>query len=159
MRFHDEDRCRGLRQEFATVLDDHFSIAVGKESEMANLDEPARQDMQEEPSDELHRVERRLLNLIAVLRISPTEAHSAILQAEQSSIGNRHSMGVSRQVPQHLLWSAERGFDIDHPFLLLQRRQKILKTEGVGEFPDTPIELQAIISECLLQVSHKLAAK
>jgi len=41
---------------------------------MPDLDEPERQDMQEEPSDEFNRLHFRLFRLIAVLRISPPEA-------------------------------------------------------------------------------------
>ena len=51
-----------------------FRIAIGKESKMPVLDEPARQDLQEEPSDEFNRLHFRLFRLIAVLRISPPEA-------------------------------------------------------------------------------------
>lgn len=65
---------------------------------MPDLDEPARQDMQEEPSDELYRFHCHLFRLIAVLRISPAEADAAILQAQQSSVGNGDTMGVSSQI-------------------------------------------------------------
>ena len=61
------------------VLDHLLSIAVGKESEMSDLYEPAGQHMQKEPSDELDRVQCHLFNLIVVLRVSPTEADPAIL--------------------------------------------------------------------------------
>ena len=159
VQFHDEDCYGGWRQELPTALDHHFSTAVGKESKMPDLDEPARQDMQEEPSDELHRFQCHLFRLIAVLRISPAEADAAILQAQQSSVGNGDTMGVSSQIPQNLFWPAERRLGIDDPFLVLQRRQLFLKADRVGEFPDAPVEFQAIFSKCLFQVGKQLAAK
>jgi hypothetical protein len=51
--FHDDSFRRGWRQESSTVLDHLLSIAVGKESEMSDLYEPAGEHMQEEPADEL----------------------------------------------------------------------------------------------------------
>jgi hypothetical protein len=61
------------------VLDHLFTIAVGKESEMSDLDETAREHMKEEPVDELRRLQGQLLRLIVVLRVSPPEADATIL--------------------------------------------------------------------------------
>ena len=57
VRFHDEGLHSGWRKEFTAVLDHRLSIAVGKESEMADLHKAARQDMQKEPPDEFERVQ------------------------------------------------------------------------------------------------------
>jgi hypothetical protein len=77
---HDENLCRGWRQEFAAVLDHLFAIAVGKESEMSDLDETAGEHVKEEAADELRRLQGRLLHLIVVLRVSPAEVDATILQ-------------------------------------------------------------------------------
>jgi hypothetical protein len=63
------------------MLDHLLSIAVGKESKMSDLYEPAREHMQEEPSNKLDRLQLHLFNLIVVLRVSPAEADPIILQA------------------------------------------------------------------------------
>ena len=55
MRLHHEGLCRGWRQEYAAAPEHLLSIAVGKESEMSDLDEAAGEHMQEEPADELDR--------------------------------------------------------------------------------------------------------
>ncbi len=52
-----DDLCGRWRQEFAAVSDDRFAIAVEKESEMSDLDEPAGEHVQEEPAYEVDRVE------------------------------------------------------------------------------------------------------
>jgi len=55
---HDEGlHSCGWWQEFTAVLDHRLSIAVGKESEMADLHKTDRQDMQKEPPDKFGRVE------------------------------------------------------------------------------------------------------
>jgi hypothetical protein len=77
--FYDHGLRRGWRQESAAVLDHFVSIAVGKESEMSDLYEPAGEHMQEEAADELDRLQRHLFPLIVVLRVSPAEADPAIL--------------------------------------------------------------------------------
>ena len=56
-RLHDEDLCWGWRQEFSAVLDHLIAIAVGKESEMSDLDEAAGEHMQGETADELDRLQ------------------------------------------------------------------------------------------------------
>ena len=56
-RLHEEDLCRGWRKKFAAVLDHLLAIAIGKESEMSDLDEAAREHMQEEAADELDRIQ------------------------------------------------------------------------------------------------------
>jgi hypothetical protein len=54
---HDNRFHRAWRQEIAAVLDDFLPIAVGKESEMSDLYEPAGKHMQQEPSDELYGIQ------------------------------------------------------------------------------------------------------
>jgi len=109
-------------QEFPAELNHGLAIAVRKEAEMPDLYKATGENVQEKAADELHRVQGHLFDLIVVLRISPSKAHAAILKAQQPPIGNRHSMGVSRQIPQDLLRSAERRLGVDHPFLLVQGR-------------------------------------
>ena len=43
-------------------------------------------------------------------------------------------MGVPRQIAEHLFWSAEWGFGVDHPFLIFQGRDQPLKANPAGQF-------------------------
>jgi len=63
------------------VLDHLLAIAIGKESEMSDLNEPAGEHMKEEATDELGRLQGHLFHLIVVLRVSPAEMDLAIFQA------------------------------------------------------------------------------
>ena len=109
-------------QEFPAELNQGLAIAVRKKAKMPDLHKAAGQNVQEKAADELHGVEGHLFDLIVALRISPSKAHATTLKAQQPPIGNRHSMGVSRQIAQDLLRSAERRLGVDHPFLLVQGR-------------------------------------
>ena len=64
-------------QQHTAVLNQCRPVAIGKEPEVPNLDEPAGEHMQEESADKLDRIERRLFNVIAVLRIPPTKVNTA----------------------------------------------------------------------------------
>src|SRR5438309_9956579 len=126
---------------------------------MSDLYKPAGQHMQKEPADELDRVQCHLFNLIVVLRVSPTEADPSILQAEQSSVGNGYSVGVSCQIPQDLLWATKRGLGVNHPFPVTERGRELRKTDWVGEFSKLSIELQVVRSKRLFQISEELTTK
>ena len=53
-------------QEFPAPLDHSLPMAVGEEAEMPDLHKATGKHMEEEAPDELHRIERHLLDLIAV---------------------------------------------------------------------------------------------
>jgi hypothetical protein len=82
MRLHHEDLRRTWRQKLTTVLDHLLAVAVGEESKMSDLDEAARKHMKEEATDKLDRLQGHLFDLIAVLRVSPTEMDLAIFQVQ-----------------------------------------------------------------------------
>jgi hypothetical protein len=79
---HHEDLCRGWRQKFAAVLDHLLAAAVGKKSKMSDLDEAAGEHMKEEAPDKLDVLQGHLFDLVAVLRVSPTEMDLVIFQVQ-----------------------------------------------------------------------------
>jgi hypothetical protein len=82
MRLHHQDLCRGWGQEFAAVLDHLLATAVGEESKMSDLDEAAGEHMKEEAPDKLDVLQGHLFDLVAVLRVSPTEMDLVIFQVQ-----------------------------------------------------------------------------
>ena len=68
-------------------------------------------------------------------------------------------MGVPRQIPEHLFWSAERRFGVDYPFLILQGRDQLLKASRVRQFAKLSVEPQLPFLECLLEIGEELAAE
>ena len=71
------------------------AVAVGEQSEVADLDEAGGQDMEQETADELYRVEFHNAASVVVAGVPPTEAHLPVLEAEESSVGDGHPVCVS----------------------------------------------------------------
>lgn len=68
-------------------------------------------------------------------------------------------MGVSRQIPEDLVWSAKRRFCIDYPFLLFQREQPISETGRVSEVAELAVKVEYACVESFFQEREKFAAK
>jgi hypothetical protein len=68
--------------------------------------------MQEEPPNKLDGLQGRFFELVTILGIAPAKTHTAVLQAYQSSVGDRHAVGVACEMPQDLLGSTERWLRI-----------------------------------------------
>src|ERR1700722_11169461 len=91
------------------------AIAVGKQSEVADLDEAGGQDMEQEAADELDCIELHDAGAVAMPGVPPAEAHLPSVEAEESSVGDGNPMGVAGQVLQHMFGSSERRLGVDHP--------------------------------------------
>jgi len=110
----------GRWQKLAAVLDDFLSITIGEKSEVPDLHKSARQHMQEKPPDELDGIQGHLFDLIAIPRIAPPKTYAVMVQTQQPPVGNGYSMGVPRQILEHLLRTAERGLGVNDPLLLTE---------------------------------------
>src|ERR1700678_4489953 len=84
------------------------AVAVGEHSEVTNLDEAGRQDMEQETAHELDRIELHDAAAVVVSGIAPAKAHLSVVEAEQSSVGDGNPMRVAGQVLQHMFGSSER---------------------------------------------------
>ena len=58
------------------------AVAVGKQSEVADLDESGWQDMKQESANELDCVERHNAAAVAMPRVPPAEAYLSVFEAE-----------------------------------------------------------------------------
>ena len=58
------------------------AVAVGEQSEMADLDEAGGQDMEQEAADELCRIEGHDAAAVVVPGIAPAKAHLSVIEAE-----------------------------------------------------------------------------
>ena len=67
LRLYDQGLHRKWWQEFAAVLDDLFSVAVRKKSEVPDLHKSAGQHVQKKPPDELDGLQRHFFHVIVVL--------------------------------------------------------------------------------------------
>ena len=68
-------------------------------------------------------------------------------------------MGVPRQIAEHLFGSAERGFGVDHPFLIFQGCDQLLEARRVGQFAKLSVEPQSAIDKRLSEIGEELSAE
>jgi hypothetical protein len=103
------------------------SLPVGKEAEVADADEAARQQVEEKAAQELVDWKAHDSLLVAVRGVSPTEADLAIGESHQPAVSDADAMGVSTEVAQGMFRSTEGAFGVDDPVVTEE------KSEPVGE--------------------------
>ena len=68
-------------------------------------------------------------------------------------------MSVSRQIAYNLLWTAERGLDVNHPFPFTEGGHELGKADRVGQFVNSSVKLKLMRRKCLFQQSQELATE
>ena len=131
-------RVRWYLQQFvrsSQVLGAYF---VGEQSIVTDAVKATGQDMQEKAPDELVRGQCHGLVAITFFGaiVLPLEGNTALITGDQTAVGDRHTMGVARQIGEHGCGPGEGAFSIDDPVDLAQWLEPIV--EGVG------------LSECLV---------
>ena len=102
--------------ELITAFGDGVSsVAIRQEPKITNLHESRRQDMQREASEKLHSWQPLGLPLLFGRPTLVAERDLIAFEGNQARIADCHSVGVSGQVTEHLLGSAERRFGVDPP--------------------------------------------
>src|SRR4029077_20337920 len=66
-------------------------------------------------------------------------------------------MGVSREIAQHLLGAAERGFDVNDPVLVPQWFGPFFKAGRVAKVAKRSVEAEFTLDEGLLEIDEELA--
>ncbi len=94
-----------------------------------------RQDVRQDAADELVGIERHhpisLPTFEAV--ILPLESDAVVIERDQAAAGDGDAMGLAGEIAQDFRGSAERGFAVDHPLAVTQRRQRGRKGLRIDE--------------------------
>ena len=91
------------------------AAAAGKETEVPDADETARQHMQQEAAQKLLNRKSQYPLLVSMGGVPPAECDVIVLKANKTVVGNCNSMRVSAEIAEHLFGSAERRFTIHNP--------------------------------------------
>jgi hypothetical protein len=134
-------------------------VGVRQEAEMADLDEAGRQDVKQEPADELDRVERQELLLIPVGRVSPAEGHVAIVHIEQAAIGDGHPVRIASQVLEDMLGIAEGRLGIDHPVQSLELSEEPIEFNRLLESSERAAQPEFVSAISAAEQHQELAPK
>ena len=88
----------GLADEFPAQGQPAVPVAVGVEAVMADPGEPGRQDMKQEPADELAGIERHDPAPVAAGVVAPTEPDLLPVEAHQPVVGDGGLVGVTPDI-------------------------------------------------------------
>src|SRR5215469_11466765 len=124
---------------------------------MPDLHEAGGQYMQEEASDELHRIQGCLFDLVVVFGVPPAKSDAALFQAQKSSVGNGHAMRIPCQIAEYLLGPAKRRLYMTDPVLAFQRFHPGFKAYGVSEFPQRTVETEISGDKRCRKLLHELS--
>lgn len=135
------------------------SLPVGEKAEVANAHKPWRQQVKQEASEELIRGECHDAFAVPVRGITAAEADVSVMESHQPAIGNRHTMGVSVQITQHVLGSTERWFGVDNPVLSKQETEPTGKGSRFAKRCELTAELECAFAKSELECGDELTAE
>jgi len=119
-----ELRFRGVQQESLTEGQECRAPAIGQETERADANKAAGQDVKQEAAQELLRTERHDFLLISVGIILPAESNLIMRESYEAVVGDGHAMGVAGEITQHMMRPAKRRLGIDDPVLAEEGTQE-----------------------------------
>ena len=93
---------------------------ISQEAERADADQAAGQDVEQEAAQELLRTQCHHSLLITVGIILPTESNLVMLESHEAMVGDGHAMGVTGEIAEHLMRTAEGWLGVDDPVLTEQ---------------------------------------
>ena len=118
--------CAGrFAEELAAARECCFPPAVGEESEVADANQAAGQDVKQEAAQELISGNGHDLLLAAVGIISPAEGDAIVLEGHEAMVGNGDAMSVASQVVENMFGAAEGWLSVDDPILPEQLPEEV----------------------------------
>ena len=106
-----------LSQELEAKWQEGLASSVGEKAEMADAHEAGGKHVEQEPAQELIDIESHRALLVGMRRVSPAKADLAVLEGDQTMIGNRHAVGVAAKITENLFGTPEGRFTVNHPVL------------------------------------------
>ena len=83
--------------------------------------------MEQEAADELDRIEGHRAAAVVMPGVPPAEGHLAVVEAEESTVGDSDPVRVACQVLQHMFWTTEGRLGVDYPLRSAQGTKKAVK--------------------------------
>ena len=132
---------------------------VGEEAEVADAHEAAWQQVEQEASQELVEGQSQEPLLVGVGGVSPTEGDVALLEGDESTVGDGDAMGVATEIAQRMFRSSEGRLGIDDPVVAEQRPEPCGEAAWLGKRCKVAAKREPILVEGGLQSGDELAAK
>jgi len=91
------------------------AMRVRHEAEVADAVETVGQDMEEEPADELSRLQPHHLGRAAIVIVLPGEGDMGLVEGDEAGVGDGDAMGVAAEIGEHLGGAAEGLLGVNDP--------------------------------------------
>ena len=152
-------RCRWRAQSGGGTGAVFLACTIGEKAVVTNADEAIGQDMLQETTQKLGRIEFHHPVTVAANIVLVAEAHRVRVQGRDPAVGDGDAMGIAGEIFQHLLGSAEGSLGIHHPLLGAQLLAQCSEATGISQIGKGTMELETVGSEVLLQRRQHLSAK
>lgn len=103
-------------QKLPGFLDVPAPVSIGEKAEVADSDIAVGQHMLEKATDEFGGIECHQAEFLGPV-VPPAESDFAISDVGDSVVGDGDPMGISAEIVEDLLWTAERLLGIDDPLV------------------------------------------
>jgi len=124
--------------------------AIGRETERADADKAAGQDVEQEAAQELLRSEGHDSFLVSVGIIFPAESNLIVLESYEAVVGDGHAMGVAGEIAEHMMRTTEGWLGIDDPVLAEEGTQEGAESLLVFERLESSSEGELVLLESSL---------
>jgi len=118
---------------------------------VADLDESDRQDVQEKSAHEFHGVDG------GGLAVFGAKADVVSIKAHQSLIRQPYPMGVSAEILEDLLWSAEGLLGVDDPLLAVKAVLELAERRTISELGTLTFKGERILLVEIFEPGEELA--
>ena len=107
--------------------------AVGEKSEVADADQPFRENVDQESSQKLICGNRHDLLLTAPCVIFPAKRNSIILESHQSMVGDGDAVRITGEIVQNMFRTSEGWLGVDHPVFAEEESQERVESAGFSK--------------------------
>ena len=132
---------------------------VGEKAEVADAHEAAWQQVEQEAAQELVDRQSQEPLLVGVRGVSPAEGDVALLEGDESAVGDGDAMGVATEIAQRMFRSAEGWLGIDDPVVAEQGSEPGGEASWFRQWRKVAVEGEPVLVERRLQSGDELAAK
>ena len=123
-----------------------FSEAVRQQAIVADAHETPGQDMQEEAAQELDGLEGHDTLDSAVPVVAPAEVDFFAVEGGDAVVGYGHAVGITAEITEDMIRSAEGRLGIDVPVLLAQRLDQLFEPRGIMEISGGPAAIEQVFA-------------
>jgi hypothetical protein len=97
--------------------------------------------------------------LVGMCGVSPTEGDVALLEGDESAVGDGDAVGVATEIAQRVFRSAEGRLGIDYPVVAEQGSEPCGEASWFRQWREVTVELELVVVEGVLEAGDDLAAK